>query len=151
MSVGSGRGKTTRASSRGRSSSIGSRSAKSSPGAPVRAKGSSSRASRSAPNRTQSSSQRSRGSAQQNHAGREILTNAGISVLTAAVGVATGVLVGRTTARRDHKVLGVRVPTEIDLGGIGQQIGEAGRQFGKLASEVRTVREKAEQIGRVLT
>jgi hypothetical protein len=61
------------------------------------------------------------------------------------------VLVGRSAAQRGRKVLGVPVPTKVDLGGIGQQIGDAGRQLGKLANEVRTVREKAEQIGRILT
>jgi len=79
------------------------------------------------------------------------LTNAGISALSAAIGVAGGVLLGRTAAQRDRKVLGVPVPEKIDLGGVGQQIGDAGRQFGKLASEVRSVREKAEQIARILT
>jgi hypothetical protein len=90
-------------------------------------------------------------SQQRNHGGRQVLTNAGISALTAAIGVAGGVALGRSTARRDRKVLGIPVPEKIDLGGIGQQIGDAGRQLGKLASEVRTVREKAEQVGRILT
>lgn len=80
-----------------------------------------------------------------------MLTNAGIGALGAALGVAGGVLLGRTAAQRDRKVLGVPVPEKIDLGGIGQQIGDAGKQFGKLASEVRTVREKAEQIAKILT
>jgi hypothetical protein len=80
-----------------------------------------------------------------------VLTNAGIGALGAVVGVAGGVLLGRTTAQRDRKVLGVPVPTKVDLGGIGHSISDAGRQFGKLATEVKTVREKAEQIGRVLT
>jgi hypothetical protein len=71
--------------------------------------------------------------------------------LTAAIGVAGGVVLGRSTVRKDRRVLGVPVPDKIDLGGIGQQIGNAGRQFGKLAGEVRTVREKAEQVGRILT
>jgi hypothetical protein len=42
-------------------------------------------------------------------------------------------------------------PNKIDFSSVSEQLGEAGRQFGKLASEVRTVREKAEQVGRVLT
>ena len=83
--------------------------------------------------------------------GHQVRTNAGISALTAAIGVAGGVALGRSTARRDRKVLGMPVPEKIDLGGIGHQIGDAGRQLGKLASEVRTVREKAEQVGRILT
>ena len=169
MSVASERGKATRATSRGRSSSNGSGSTKSSSSGSTRARNSSSggstrakssssraknssgRAKASASKKPQSASQRTQGSSQRNHAGREVLTNAGISALSAAIGVAGGVLLGRTAAQRDRKVLGVPVPEKIDLGGVGQQIGDAGRQFGKLASEVRTVREKAEQIARLLT
>ena len=158
MSVASERGKATRATSRGRSSSNGSGSTKSSSSGSTRAKSSSSRAKNSsgrakasASKKPQSAAQRTQGSSQRNHAGREVLTNAGISALSAAIGVAGGVLLGRTAAQRDRKVLGVPVPEKIDLGGVGQQIGDAGRQFGKLASEVRSVREKAEQIARILT
>ena len=43
------------------------------------------------------------------------------------------------------------MPSKVDFTGVGQQIGEAGKQFGKLAGEVRGVREKAEQIARVLS
>ena len=73
-------------------------------------------------------------------------------MLTGALGVAGGVLLGRTVLQRERKILGIPLPNkiDIDLGGIGQSIGEAGRQLGKLAGEVRTVRERAEQIGRVL-
>ena len=158
MSVASERGKATRATSRGRSSSNGSGSTKSSSSGSTRAKSSSSRAKNSsgrakasASKKPQSAAQRTQGSSHRNHAGREVLTNAGISALSAAIGVAGGVLLGRTAAQRDRKVLGVPVPEKIDLGGVGQQIGDAGRQFGKLASEVRSVREKAEQIARLLT
>jgi hypothetical protein len=72
--------------------------------------------------------------------------------VTATIGVAGGVLLGRTALQRNRKVLGIPVPhTKIDLAGVTQQIGEAGKQFGKLAGEVRSAREKAEQIGRILT
>jgi hypothetical protein len=78
----------------------------------------------------------------------------GISLVTGAIGVAGGIaggiLLGRNALSRNRKVLGVDVPTKVDLTGVGQQIGEAGKQFGKLAGEVRSVREKAEQIARVL-
>lgn len=82
-----------------------------------------------------------------------VATTIGISVLTGAIGVVGGVLLGRTALQRQHKILGLPLPSkvDIDLGGITQQIGEAGRQLGKLAGEVRTVRERAEQIGRVLS
>jgi hypothetical protein len=67
-------------------------------------------------------------------------------------------LLGRNALQRNRKVLGIPVPSKVDLTSVSQQIGEAGRQFGKLAGEVRTVasevrgvREKAEQIGKVLS
>jgi hypothetical protein len=71
-------------------------------------------------------------------------------VLGATVGVAGGILLGRNR-NRNRKLFGFEIPNKIDFAGVSEQIGEAGRQFGKLASEVRTVREKAEQVGRVLT
>jgi hypothetical protein len=71
-------------------------------------------------------------------------------VLGATVGVAGGILLGRSNRNKGRKVLGVEVPNKIDFSGVSQQIGEAGRQLGKLAGEVRAVREKAEQVGRVL-
>jgi len=74
----------------------------------------------------------------------------GMSVLTGAVGVAGGVLLGRTALQRNRKVLGIPVPTKVDTSGLSQSIADAGRQFGKLAGEVRGVREKAEQIGKIL-
>jgi hypothetical protein len=77
-----------------------------------------------------------------------------MSVVTGAIGVAGGIaggiLLGRSALSRNRKVLGVQVPTKVDFAGVSQQIGEAGRQFGKLAGEVRSVREKAEQLARVL-
>ena len=158
MSVASDRAKAKDATTRGRSSSNGSRNAKSSSSASARARNSSARAknnssgsSRSPARKSQSSSQPAQSPEQRDQTGRQVWTNAGISALTAAIGVAGGVVLGRSTGRKDRKVLGVPVPEKIDLGGIGQQIGNAGRQFGKLAGEVRTVREKAEQVGRILT
>ncbi len=71
-------------------------------------------------------------------------------MLGATVGVAGGILLGRNR-NRNRKVLGMEIPNKIDFSGVSEQISEAGRQFGKLASEVRTVREKAEQVGRILT
>lgn len=75
----------------------------------------------------------------------------GAAVLTGAIGVAGGVLLGRNAAQRHRKVLGVPVPNKVDMTGLSQSIGEAGRQFGKLAGEVRGVRDKAEQIGKILS
>jgi hypothetical protein len=72
-------------------------------------------------------------------------------VVTGAVGIAGGVLLGRTALQRNKKFLGISLPTKIDLSDVTQQIGEAGRQFGKLAQEVKSMREKAEQVGRAIS
>jgi hypothetical protein len=79
-------------------------------------------------------------------------------VVTGAAGIAGGILLGRTALQRNRKVLGVPMPSKVDLNGVTRQIGEAGKQFGKLAGEVRNVagevraaREKAEQIGKILS
>jgi hypothetical protein len=73
-----------------------------------------------------------------------------VSVFSAAVGVVGGVLLTRKSGKQhQRKVLGVPVPDKVDFGGVADQIGAAGRQFGELAGEVRAVREKAEQIGRL--
>jgi hypothetical protein len=71
-------------------------------------------------------------------------------VIGATVGVAGGILLGRSR-NRNRKLFGIEIPNKVDFSGVSEQIGEAGRQFGKLASEVRSVREKAEQVGRILT
>jgi hypothetical protein len=73
-----------------------------------------------------------------------------VPVATATIGIAGGVLLGRNGRHKNRKLLGLEIPTKVDMTGVGQQLTEAGRQFGKLASEVRSVREKAEQIGRAL-
>jgi hypothetical protein len=86
-----------------------------------------------------------------NHGARETITNIGIGMLGASIGVAGGVLLGRTALQRNRKVLGIPVPNKIDLAGVSQQIGEASRQVGKLAGEVRAARQKAEQVGRILS
>jgi len=67
------------------------------------------------------------------------------------------VLLGRTAAaRKPRKVLGVKLPTQhkADLSGLSnlaKSVNDAGRQFGKLAGEVRQARQKAEEIGRALS
>jgi hypothetical protein len=73
-------------------------------------------------------------------------------VTTAAAGVAGGIVLARTKLRQQRKVLGVPLPgPKGDLSELTKQVGEAGRQFGKLASEVRAAREKAEQISRAIS
>jgi hypothetical protein len=106
-------------------------------------------------NRSQSASPSADRQTDTNHSGREGKSSLGVSMVTGAIGVAGGIaggiLLGRNALARNRKVLGVEMPSRIDFGGVTQQIGEAGRQFGKLAGEVRTVREKAEQLAKALS
>lgn len=88
---------------------------------------------------------------------RFVIARIAVPAVSGAVGIAGGILLGRNALQRNRKVLGIPVPSKVDLSGVSQHIGEASRQFGKLAGEVRTaagevrsVREKAEQIGKVL-
>ncbi|MGH2913751.1 MAG: hypothetical protein ACRDMX_02065 [Solirubrobacteraceae bacterium] len=68
-----------------------------------------------------------------------------------AAGIAGGVVLARTALQRDRHVLGIRVPSpKPDLSEMSRQIGEAGRQFAKLAGEVRAAREKAEKVSRAI-
>jgi hypothetical protein len=62
-------------------------------------------------------------------------------------------VLGRTALQqRSKKLLGISLPgKKVDLAGVSKQIGEAGRQFGTLAREVRTAREKAEKISRAIS
>ena len=85
---------------------------------------------------------------------RTAAEKAAVPLATATVGIAGGIVLGRTALQRKRKALGVTVPSpsrKLDLKGLGQQVGEAGRQFAKLAQEVHAVREKAEQIGRAIS
>lgn len=76
-------------------------------------------------------------------------------MVTAIAGAAAGVIGGTAIGRRlrsQRKVLGVSVP-EVGSGmeRLGRQLGEAARQFAKLAGEVRAARERAEKIGKALS
>jgi hypothetical protein len=160
----SGTKSTSRAKSPSRSkSSSGTKSASRTSSAsrassPSRAKASSGNrsaaSSRRQPSRTSTRSQSRReapaAQPQGNGNSNGVISKIFVPVATATIGVAGGVLLGRNGRQRNRKLLGVEVPAKIDFGGVSQQLGEAGRQFGKLASEVRTVRQKAEQIGRAL-
>ena len=73
--------------------------------------------------------------------------------LGAAAGIAGGVLLGQTIAKRPKKVMGITVPRrqKTDFSNVVRSINAAGKQFGTLASEVRTARQKAEEIGKALS
>jgi hypothetical protein len=71
-------------------------------------------------------------------------------VASAAVGVIGGVVLGRRGLKRQRKILGIPLPRN-GFDGLTRQIGEAGKQFGKLADEVRTTRKKAEEVGKAIS
>ena len=80
-----------------------------------------------------------------------MIGNVILPAATAAAGVAGGIVLARTKLRQQRKLLGVPLPgTKSDLSELTKQVGEAGRQFGKLAGEVKAAREKAEQISRAI-
>lgn len=90
------------------------------------------------------------------HNGIDAAKAVGVSVATgtlgAAAGIAGGILLGRTVAKRPRKVLGVKLPQRQNgFADVARSVSAAGKQFGKLASEVRVAREKAEEIGKALT
>jgi hypothetical protein len=76
--------------------------------------------------------------------------NVVLPAVTAALGAAAGVLVERRH-RRPRKVLGIPLPGSRNGGDLAKEIRRAGEQFGHLASEVRTTRKKAEDIGKAMS
>ena len=71
----------------------------------------------------------------------------------AAAGVVGGLLVGRKSANARRKVLGVPIPGTGSGGfdGLSKNVGEAAKQFGRLAGEVREARQRAEKVGKALS
>lgn len=175
MSAVGERGTGARSASRGRSSSARSRQSGSSGSSgqsrqrsggsrkstsaakskPSRTSGSSGKSSKaaSASGRDRSGGSNSSGGSKEaaSRNGSGTLVEIGVPLLSAGLGVAGGILLGRTALQRNRKILGIPVSGKVDFSGVAEQVGEAARQFGKLAGEVRTVREKAEQIGRALS
>jgi hypothetical protein len=85
-------------------------------------------------------------------AGHKVGVPVATGTLGAAAGIAGGVLLGRTIAKRPKKILGITLPhRQTDFSDVIRSINAAGKQLGTLASEVRTARQKAEEIGKVLT
>src|SRR5947208_16782350 len=168
------RGSSNRSSSRGRTSSNGSSgSSRSGSGASAKSNSGSSRASRSGSGSSRSANAKSKaskaskaketassaaksatgnGGTNDKSSARDTITQVAIPAVTGAIGVAGGVLLGRTALQKNRKILGIPVPgVKVDMSDLSKQIGEAGRQFGKLAREVKVAREKAEKIGRAVT
>lgn len=75
-----------------------------------------------------------------------------LPITTAAAGIAGGIVLARTKLQHRRRVLGIPLPgaKKVDLSDLSRQVGEAGRQFGNLAGEVRAAREKAEQISKAI-
>jgi hypothetical protein len=84
-------------------------------------------------------------------AGHKVGVPVATGTLGAAAGIAGGVLLGRTIAKRPKKVLGITIPhRQTDFSDVVRSINAVGKQLGTLAGEVRTARQKAEEIGKVL-
>jgi len=95
------------------------------------------------------------GSAAQSVGGaiKSVAIPVGTAVAGAAAGVVGGVVLGRTKMTRKRKVLGIPMPGTPSRDGMEQlakNVSEAGKQFGKLAGEVRAARQKAEDVGKAL-
>jgi hypothetical protein len=80
-------------------------------------------------------------------------------VVTAAAGLAGGVVLGTRLNRKPRKVLGMPVPgTGRGLDGVakqvkktGKQIGKTGKQIADFTDEVRAARQKAEDVGKAIS
>src|SRR5437763_3438130 len=85
-------------------------------------------------------------------AGRSIGIPVATGTIGAAAGIAGGVLLGRTIASRPRKILGIKLPRQqANFSDVARGMGDAGKQFGKLAREVRAARQKAEEVGKALS
>jgi hypothetical protein len=139
--------KTASRSSNGSSQKSGSGSTKSGSGS-TRARSAASRSTRAASSSAPASANGSSPKA-------AVITG----VATAAAGVAGGVILGRHLGQRPRHVLGVRVPgSGAAMGDLvkqvkrsGKHLKTAGKQIADLTDEVRSAREKAEEIGRAIS
>jgi hypothetical protein len=74
-----------------------------------------------------------------------------VPVTSVALGAVAGVVLGQLQAKRRKTVLGIPIPgTGRGSDGLAKSIGEASKQFARLADEVNTSRRKAEQVGKAL-
>jgi hypothetical protein len=80
-------------------------------------------------------------------------------IATGAAGLIGGVVLGSRMSRKPKKVLGVPIPgTGNGFHDLAKQVGKAGKQFkkaskqvGQLTDEVKSAREKAEEVGKVIS
>src|SRR5438270_10004658 len=140
------RGSSNRSSSRGRTSSNGSSgSSRPGSGASARSSSGSSRRTRSgggstarsasakgknkatSAKETASSAAKSasgNGGTSNRNSARDTITQVAIPAVTGAIGVAGGVLLGRTALQKNRKVLGIPVPgVKVDMSDLSKQIG----------------------------
>jgi hypothetical protein len=109
----------------------------------------------SASSRSRSSSGRASGNTRKQAASKPVI--AGLA--TGAVGLIGGAVLGTRLGRKPKKVLGIPVPgTGRGIDGLAKQVGKAGKQLkktgkqvGELTNEVRAAREKAEEVGKVIS
>ena len=136
-------------SSSSRSSSKSSSGSKSRNGS-SRSRNGSSRASSARPKasaRSRNGSSPAQQQQPQNGAAKTLIAAGGT-----VAGLVGGVVLGSRFARKPKRVLGVKVPgTGGGLDGFAKQLKRASKQLGELTDEVRTAREKAEQVGKVIS
>ena len=84
-------------------------------------------------------------------AGKSVAKNIAFPVASAMAGAAAAMALGQRNTKRPKKVLGVSIPgTGGGHDGLAKNVGEVAKQIGRLADEVRTGRQKAEEIGKAL-
>jgi hypothetical protein len=135
-----------RSSSKGKSSSQGQRKSTS-----ARSSRGSSASSKTKARSTRAKSNRSKG--------RSNGAATALAGLGTVVGLVGGVVLGSKFARKPKRVLGVKVPgTGAGVDGLAKQIGKAGKEFtrasrqlGQLTDEVRSAKQKAEQVGKAIS
>jgi hypothetical protein len=86
-------------------------------------------------------------------AGKFAVKNIAVPAAAAVAGTAAGIVLGQRRLKARKKVLGVPIPGTSASGvdGLARQIGETGKQFSKLAGELRKTREKAEEVGKAIS
>jgi hypothetical protein len=137
--------RTSAARSGGGKSSAGSRSRSASNG---------SSAARASAERTASQTSSNGAEAGQGVVGAvgSVVKSAAFPVASAMAGAAAAMALGQRNAKRPKKVLGVSIPGTGGHGtdGLAKNVGEVAKQLARLADEVRTGRQKAEEIGKAL-
>ena len=161
-SSGSTSPKTQRKSASGGASRSSNGSSKSRNGTSRSTSKSSSSRPKSSASRTKSNASRTKSSASRAQANGAADSKAATTLLAAAgtaAGLVGGAMLGSKFAKKPKRVLGVKVPgTGGGIDGLAKQVGKAGKQFnkaskqlGQLTGEVRAAREKAEQVGKVIS